>query len=243
MSEGPVRTGRRWAFTLIELLVVVAIIAMLISILLPALGKAKENGRRAVCLSNLHHLGVAFHQYFEANNDILPDARMIPQDDGGDANRPTIMQFLMPYARNPMLFQCPSDMPGQSERTEPNSVGKSFWESEQTSFEYTPIVLLLNGILEGTMLRIRANVKVGDVTVKWGLPFPPPPEAQRFLKVRTSDLHLLKEFSPFHGKQGGSKAYQFADDPNEESRQTICHTLYADCHVEEKFRIWIPPIE
>ena len=54
---------RRPAFTLIELLVVVAIIALLLSILLPSLSGAREQGKRAVCLSNLSNIGKALWQY------------------------------------------------------------------------------------------------------------------------------------------------------------------------------------
>jgi len=56
------------AFTLVELLVVIAIIALLMAILMPALQKAREMGMRAVCLSNVHQLALAWVLYAEAND-------------------------------------------------------------------------------------------------------------------------------------------------------------------------------
>jgi prepilin-type N-terminal cleavage/methylation domain-containing protein len=54
---------RRRAFTLIELLVVIAIIAMLVAILIPIVSTAREQARRAVCLSNLRQLTIAWILY------------------------------------------------------------------------------------------------------------------------------------------------------------------------------------
>lgn len=63
---------RRNGFTLIELLVVIAIIALLASMLLPALAKAKEAGRRTLCLNDMRQLGFALQMYTDDNEGRLP---------------------------------------------------------------------------------------------------------------------------------------------------------------------------
>ena len=60
---------RREAFTLIELLVVISIIAILMAVLMPALTKAREQGQRAVCLSNLKQLQLAWDMYANDNDE------------------------------------------------------------------------------------------------------------------------------------------------------------------------------
>lgn len=59
-------------FTLVELLVVIGIIALLISMLLPALNKARKEARSTVCLSNLHQMGLAWQMYLSENQGHLP---------------------------------------------------------------------------------------------------------------------------------------------------------------------------
>jgi prepilin-type N-terminal cleavage/methylation domain-containing protein/prepilin-type processing-associated H-X9-DG protein len=68
-------------FTLVELLVVIGIIALLISILLPTLGRAREAARRTMCMSNLRQWGMGFQMYANQNRGLLPV-------DGDDGDKP-----------------------------------------------------------------------------------------------------------------------------------------------------------
>ena len=61
----------RSAFTLLELLVVIAVITLLLAILLPALGRAREEGRGALCAATLHNAGLATTLYFQDNGDLF----------------------------------------------------------------------------------------------------------------------------------------------------------------------------
>ncbi len=86
------------AFTLIELLVVVAVISLLISVLLPALGSAKEAAKSLRCLSNQRQIGVALHLYAEQYDGWIPR-------EGTSGSRPETRRARLPWpvALRPML--------------------------------------------------------------------------------------------------------------------------------------------
>lgn len=111
---------RTKGFTLVELLVVVAIIALLVSILLPTLGKAKEMAKQAICAANLKGVGSGILLYQSDNDDVSPwiDSTSWATTTGSHAaetSQPgtvsvTALMFLVVRSGQPVdIFRCPSD--------------------------------------------------------------------------------------------------------------------------------------
>jgi prepilin-type N-terminal cleavage/methylation domain-containing protein/prepilin-type processing-associated H-X9-DG protein len=104
-------TATRQGFTLVELLVVIGIIAVLISLLLPALGRAREQAKNVQCLSNLQQIGLAMQMYMGNSKGVL-----MPSQYTGNFLNSTWPSTLVgqKYLKAPMdgsptgVFMCPS---------------------------------------------------------------------------------------------------------------------------------------
>ena len=122
---GSYRTEGKNGFTLIELLVVIAIIGVLASLLLPALGSAKEQAKLTKCISNQRQIGIAFKLYGDENDTRFPPLAPFQvyghrsfEFGGGDPD-PNFVQGprmlkatnrpLWRYTQSKNLFECPSD--------------------------------------------------------------------------------------------------------------------------------------
>ncbi len=117
-------------FTLIELLVVIAVIALLMGILLPALNVAREQGRRAACMSNMRQVGLALTLY-QADYEYAPPKTQAVFDYASPASRDNVLKLLRPMvsAEDPNravpVYACPSLKPNPNPAYAPTRTSRT----------------------------------------------------------------------------------------------------------------------
>lgn len=143
---------KRGAFTLVELLVVIGIIALLISLLLPALGRARDQANMIKCLANLRTLGLAFEMYTVDNKSVLPQ----PENTGRISDTKLQGQLLWfdaldPYLTRQMKAYDSSDATKRNYETfKQDPVWESFGEDGSIPKTNVTRTLKMNQYLGGT---------------------------------------------------------------------------------------------
>lgn len=166
-------------FTLIELLAVIATIGILAAILLPALARSREAGRRASCMVTLSQLGLALHMYADEHEGEFPWS-------GGDNDATCLLSFYPQYGLVPDFFSCPSD---------PDSVVyENFLKRGEPGAS-------LNTVLGGRF-SLRASYDYIGAYTETPILLPPP--YRTYPKVPLMWDHASKDYRAFNHVPGGA---------------------------------------
>lgn len=172
---------------------VIAVIALLISIGMPALSKARRNAERATCAAHLREVGLSLQSYMRYSDEKLPYASAVPSISPFplDSKKPPvyISKVLAPdSAGQAEIFKCPSDS-SDNDREPPNN-GKSYFQSELSSYTF--------------------RWRLGGETLE---EFIKEVEQYHGRKMERNSIWLFTDYYNFHGPAGtnGSRRYLYID--------------------------------